>query len=92
MNETLESILWVAIVLALLGFQRWSDNRWPAPPHKRMWREEIPTVCARCIYRDGEDCTNPKSPTYPGPIGEVCIGRLKCKVREAAVDGFLRQE
>ena len=39
---------------------------------------------ARCLFRDGEDCTNPKSPVYGVPIGEVCIGRLRCKVRETA--------
>ena len=91
MSEPLQTFLWVLVGIALLAL---------VYPLQRDWREtgnfrrhkERQAYCAYCIYRDGEDCTNPKSPVYAGPIGEACIGRIKCKVREAAFDGPLQQE
>ena len=41
-----------------------------------------PAFCAWCIYGDGDLCTNPGSPVYPGECGPVCSGGLRCKVRE----------
>jgi hypothetical protein len=82
MNEPLVTALFVLVMAALIGWLYWAERRWPAP-RRPMRSKETPATCARCTWRSGEDCTNPKSPVYPGPIGDVCSGRRRCKVREA---------
>jgi hypothetical protein len=37
--------------------------------------------CAWCIYRDGDDCTNPESPVSGRECGPVCSGHLRCTVQ-----------
>jgi hypothetical protein len=38
--------------------------------------------CAWCIYRDGDDRTNPKSPVAGEECGPACSGKVTCWVRE----------
>ena len=79
MPDWLIGLLFAAAMLALMAWVTWWERRDPGPYRPRP---EGPAVCAWCKWRAGEDCTHPKSPAGAGPIGEVCAGRVKCKVRE----------
>ena len=79
MTERLAAALFVLAMAALIGWLYYADRRWP---DRHRARRETPAICARCRHPSGEDCSHPKSPAYPGPIGEVCSGRRRCKVRE----------
>lgn len=83
MSDALVSVLFALALAMLLGAMIWSDKRWP-PLYDRQPRRTIdkPARCAYCIYRDGEDCTNPRSPVHGAPIGPVCGGNHKCRVRQ----------
>jgi hypothetical protein len=78
----LDPIPWL-LALGILGFMAlvyFLDKRVPHIWPRR--RVKADAYCAWCIYRDGEDCTNPASPVYPGPCGPVCIGEKRCGVRQ----------
>ena len=81
MSETTLSVLIILAMATMIGWLYWADRRWPSPQRPRRVKE-TPAFCAHCRYRDGEDCAHPKSPAGSGPIGYVCSGRVKCKVRE----------
>lgn len=80
MIEPLQTILWVAIGIVLLALVYPLQRDWRKGGNFRPRQREA--FCAHCIHRDGEDCTNPKSSVYPGPIGDVCSGKILCKVIE----------
>jgi hypothetical protein len=71
----------VLLLLAIFEFVRWLDKHgliaWSGPKPKPR-----PTIYAWCIYRSGDDCTNPKSPVRGQECGLVRNGRARCKVRE----------
>lgn len=73
-------------LLGVVGFLLWAERRYPGA-HRPRPRRELQAVCARCVWREGEDCTHPESPARGGPVGEVCAGRVRCKVREIRVSG-----
>jgi hypothetical protein len=82
MPEPLTAAAFVLVMAALIGWLYWAEHRWPAPP-RQTHLKEMPAICARCTWRSGEDCSHPESPARGGPIGEVCAGKVKCRVREA---------
>jgi hypothetical protein len=65
--------------LVLLGWALWEQKQYTGGA--RQLREP-PLFCEWCISRDGEICTHSGSPVYEGSCGLVCIGDLRCKVRE----------
>ena len=69
-----EGGLWPGMLIAaqLLGLAWWLQRQ-PAPPRRpRQERPQLPPpFCAWCIYRDGQDCTHPRSPVSPDPIDPV---------------------
>jgi hypothetical protein len=81
-NQLPTLITLIVLLLAIYEVIDWLNrrgflNRTPGPrprPHV--------TFCAWCIYRDGDDCTNPKSPIIGEECGPVCSGKVKCRVRQ----------
>jgi hypothetical protein len=51
----------VLVILLALGLALWEQRHYTGPRQPRD-RAELPTVCAWCIYRDDDMCTNPRSP------------------------------
>lgn len=75
-------LLWalaIGILIALLAVTIYVGRR----EEQAEGPTEMPTVCAWCVWRDGDTCTAKGSPVYMRECGPVCVGRLKCKVREA---------
>ncbi len=77
-------ILIGAIMVALNAFAYWSDKQLPAPQKPRPRKTEMPTFCAWCVYRVGNECANPQSPVHGRKCGLVCIGWMRCREANAS--------
>jgi hypothetical protein len=71
-------VILLLVMYEVIGWlnQRGFLDRTPSPrpePHV--------TFCVWCIYRDGDDCTNPESPVGGEECGLVCSGKAMCKLR-----------
>jgi hypothetical protein len=64
--------------LLLLGLVLWEQKQFTGGARKLR---ERPTFCAWCVWRDGEDCTNPASPVFAQACVPVCIGEVTCEAR-----------
>jgi hypothetical protein len=76
----LDAVIVVVILLAL-GLALLEQRQDPGRGLPRD-RRELPAFCAWCSWRDSEDFTNPGSPISGQACGPVCIGEVKCGVRE----------
>jgi hypothetical protein len=54
--------------LVLLGWALWEQRRDPGRGATSE-RAERPMFCAWCMYRSGEDCTNPANPVAARSMG-----------------------
>lgn len=88
MPDFLITVLFALALAVLIGAMLWSDKRWPRRNDQQPRRAvDRPALCAYCIYRNGEDCTNPQSHVYGASIGRVCSGNYKCRVRQIRPPG-----
>lgn len=74
-------LLWllaVGILVALLAVMIYVGRR----EEREDQPKETPAVCAWCVWRVGDVCNGEGSPVYLGECEPVCVGRLKCRVRE----------
>jgi len=58
---------------------RWDgwEKRYPYPDPEAF--------CAWCVWRDQEDYTNAAGLVYGQSCGPVCVGKVRCEVREASL-------
>jgi hypothetical protein len=72
--------LWVAIpLLLLIGLLYLAEKRYPAPQELGPRREGMPASCAWCVYRDGDNCTNPDSSLYSRRCEPGCSVGIECR-------------
>ncbi len=67
--------------LGLIAGMHWMEKRYPAPDRPLLYKPR-PTACAWYIYGDWDGCTHSRSPVSGEACGPVCIGEMKCKVRD----------
>ena len=83
--------LWVGLLaVAVLGALLYSLNRMPQDSWPRRHRKTHPALCAWCLHRDGDLCTNTESPVnkaaatgyHRAECGQVCGVEVKCLARK----------
>jgi hypothetical protein len=80
MPESLIALLIGTVLACLISYLYWTrrkhQHREAEPPN------EAGAFCVWCLYRRGDVCIHPSSPVYSGECGSVCIGHVRCEVRQ----------
>jgi hypothetical protein len=72
-GRTVFGTLTILAGLVFLGWALWEQQHYTGSRPAR----ELPTFCAWCVWRGGEDCTNPAAQSVPNPAAQCAsvLGR-----------------